>query len=138
MYERDIPERRNPHRGGRFALFFYEQVGSRYYLRFTGLALVLIVLLTVVPTSLILALFLWNRSSAPEEINVNIADPTPDGHVYPAIVPLPPPVTIPRPIQPSTMPKMPTPQMPSASAVNDNRPSTPSPTPTPTPARTPT
>jgi len=33
--EHNIPEDRHPRRGSRFELFFYERVGTRYYLRFT-------------------------------------------------------------------------------------------------------
>lgn len=133
--EHDIPERRDPRRSGRFALIFYEQIGSRYYMRFTRLAVFLVVLLIVVPMVVIFSLFLRQRNRGPENINVNITAPTPGGLEYPAIRPLPPPPTPPKVIQ-KPVPGAPTRQMPSVPAGNDNKLSTPSPTTSPTPART--
>lgn len=43
------PPERGRCRGGRFELFFYEHIGTRYQLRFTRLALGLLVCLTVIP-----------------------------------------------------------------------------------------
>lgn len=134
--EHDIPERRAPRRSGRFALFYFEQIGSRYYLRFTRLAVFLVVVLTVVPMAAIFSLFLRQRNRDSENINVNITAPTPGGLEYPAIRPLPPPPTPPKVIQ-QPVPGMQTRQTPSVPAGNDNKMSTPSPTTSPTPARTP-
>lgn len=135
----DNPESRDSRRSGRFGLFFYEQVGSRYYLRFTGLALFLIVCLTVVSIILIFSLFLWNRTSSPENINVNITVPSPTPHndEQPIIQPAPSAPKLPKVVR-QPRPVMPTPQLPSAPAGNDSRPATPSPTPVPSAARTPT
>ena len=58
-------------RGGRFELFFYERVGTRYYLRFTRLALALVVCLTVVPAVAIFALFLTQSYTDLENANIN-------------------------------------------------------------------
>lgn len=57
----------------RFELFFFETVGNRSYLRFTRLAVVLILCFTVIPIAAILTLFLYNQASInSEEINVNV------------------------------------------------------------------
>ena len=133
--EHNISERRDPNRRGGFELFFYEQVGARYYLRFTRLALFLIVCLTVVPMMLLFALFLWNRNNKTENTNVNIVIPTPTPRDYgkPIILPAPPAPVPPRVTrQPGA--GVPAQQIPPVPAGNDNRP----PTPSPTPARTPT
>lgn len=57
----------------RFELFFFETVGNRSYLRFTRLAVVLILCFTVIPIAAILTLFLYNQASInSEQINVNV------------------------------------------------------------------
>lgn len=63
---------RNWHRGWRFDLFFYEQVRTRYYLRFTRLVLILIVCLTVIPVVAIFALFLTQSHTDLENVNINV------------------------------------------------------------------
>src|SRR5205085_9214200 len=68
---------RPPKRGINLELFFFEQVGSRSYLRFTKLALYLILFMTLVAIAMLLALFVLNRNQKPEEINLNITVPTP-------------------------------------------------------------
>lgn len=73
----DEPAERSRHHGGRFELFFYEQIGTRYYLRVTRLALVLIVCLTVIPLLAISALFYTRRHVDLENVNVNITVPPP-------------------------------------------------------------
>jgi len=62
---------RSWHRGGRVDLFFYEQVRTRYYLRFTQLVLILIVCLTVIPVAAIFALFLTKRHTD-QNVNINV------------------------------------------------------------------
>src|SRR5215210_7036326 len=66
------PTERDTRRGGRFELFFYEQVGERYYLRFTRLALLLIVCLTVIPMVAICALFFTESHTDLENVNIKI------------------------------------------------------------------
>lgn len=124
--------------GGRFDLFFYEQVGTRYYLRFTRLALVLVVCLTVVPAVAIFALFVTNSHADLENVNVNISvEPRAPGnyggshrhtatneHAHAAQG------RSPRGGDPVR-------QTPAAPTVNANAPPTPSPTPSPTPPRPP-
>jgi hypothetical protein len=136
--EHNSPAGHDPRRGRRFELFFFEQVGSRSYLRFTNLALFLIVFLTVVPMAAILTLFLWNRSSESENINVNIVSPasTPQDFSKPIIQrgPLPPPP--PEIIKPRRAGRPPQ-QMPPWPSGNDKAPSTPNLTPLQTPTRTP-
>jgi hypothetical protein len=70
--ENNGPAGRRPRRH-RFELFFFEQVGSsRTYLRFTNLALFLVLFLTLGAMATIIALFLWNSSHEPQETDVNI------------------------------------------------------------------
>ena len=135
------PTERDPRRGGRFELFFYEQVGTRYYLRFTRLALLLIVCLTVIPMLAICALFVTQSRVDLENVNINIrAHPGAPGNDVRLIIQQPPPAPMP------TLPKAgrsqrggePTRQTPAAPGVNANAPPTPSPTPSPTPPRPPT
>jgi hypothetical protein len=66
------PTGRETRRGSRFELFFYEQVGARYYLRFTRLALLLVVCLTVIPMVAICALFFTESHADLENVNINI------------------------------------------------------------------
>lgn len=61
------------HSPKKLELFFFESVGNRSYLRFTKLAVVLILCLTLVSLIGIFTLFLYNRaSSSSEQINVNV------------------------------------------------------------------
>lgn len=129
------------HRGGsRFDLFFYEQVGTRYYLRFTRLALVLVACLTVIPIMAIFALFFTQRRADLKNVNVDITVPprAPANYESPIIQP-PPAVAIPTPPKASRSQrgKEPPRQMPVTPGVNVNAPPTPSPTPSPTPPRPP-
>jgi hypothetical protein len=134
-----LPERES-RRGGRFELFFYEQIGTRSYLRFTRLALVLIVCLTVIPMVAIFALFLTQSHANVDNVNVNIRVAPREPGNYPQQL-----------IQPVLPAAMSTPpkagrsprvgerarQTPAAPALNANTPSTPSPTPSPAPPRPP-
>jgi hypothetical protein len=133
------PTGSDPRRGGRFELFFYEQVGTRYYLRFTRLALVLIVCLTVIPMLAICALFFTQSRVDLENVNINIrAQPGAPGNYGSPIV-MPPPMTMPTPPKVSRSPRGgdPARQTPAAPGSNANGPPTPSPTPSPTPPRPP-
>src|SRR5215213_4817493 len=83
------------YRRGRFELFFYEQVGTRYYLRFTRLALLLIVCLTVIPMVAICALFFTQSRVDLENVNINIrTQPGAPGNDVRLII-QPPPATMP-------------------------------------------
>ena len=137
--ERNIPEGSNRRHWGPFDLFYFEQVGPRSKLRFTRLALFLILCLTVVPMAALLALLAWNRSDRPQDVDVNITVPTPTPNDYskPIIQPATPAPAPPSIIQ-KHVPAATSPQMPAAPPVGDDRLSTPSPTPSPTPMRTPT
>jgi hypothetical protein len=135
------PEGHGRHRGSRFELFFWEQDGTtRYYLRFTRLALVLVVCLTVIPVAAIFALFFTQSRVDFEDVNVNIRTPpsAPRNYGSPIIQTTTPPV----------MPAAPKAgrsprggetrrQTPAAPVSNANAPPTPSPTPSPTPPRSP-
>lgn len=142
--EQNIPERCDLRRGGRFELFFYERVGTRYYLRFTNLALVLVVCLTVIPCVAILALYYKQSRAAPEDANVNIrVEPRPPANygtiVMPPPVAMPPPVVMPSPPKVSRSPRggEPARKTPAAPGLNANTRLTPTPTPSPTPPRPP-
>src|SRR4051812_27883373 len=73
--ERNIPGGSNPKRRRGFELFFYESSGNRYYLRFTRLALVLVVCLTVIPAVAIFAIFFTQSRADLGNVNVNIRQP---------------------------------------------------------------
>jgi hypothetical protein len=78
-------------RRGRYNLFYFEQVGSRSYLRFTRLGLILILLFTVLPVIVILSLFLINRSTPSPDVDVTIKPrPADNTSTYPAIKQQPP------------------------------------------------
>jgi hypothetical protein len=135
------PPRGGRRRGGRFELFFYEQVGSRYYLRFTRLALVLVVCLTVVPAAAIFAIFFTQSRVDFEDVNVNIRTPpsAPRNYGSPIIQTTTPPV-MPAVPKAGRSPRggEPIRQRPAAPNINANAPPTPSPTPSPTPPKPPT
>jgi hypothetical protein len=122
-------------RGGRFELFFYEQVGTRYYLRFTRLALLLVVCLTVIPMLAILALFFTQSRVDLENVNINIrSQPQSPGNDVRLIIQQPPPPA-PMPTPPkagrSQRGGEPTRQTPAAPGLNNNAPPTPTPSPMP-------
>jgi hypothetical protein len=133
------PEEHSRHRGGRFELFFYEQVGTRYYLRFTRLALALVICLTVIPILAIFALFFTQRHTSLENVNVEITVPPQTPRNYEAPIIQPPPVAIPAPPKAGRSQRSgePARQTPAAPSVNANAPTTPSRTPSPTPAKPP-
>jgi hypothetical protein len=135
-----LPEH-DSRRGGRFELFFYEydQARARYYLRFTRLALVLVVCLTVIPMLAIITLFVTNSHVDLENVNINVrVEPRAPGNYGGPIV-MPPPTTIPTPPKVSRSPRggEPARQTPAAPSSNANAPPTPSPTPSPTPPQPP-
>ncbi len=134
----DEPGGRGRHRGGRFELFFLEQVGgSRYHLRFTRLALILVVCLTVIPCAAILTLYYKQSRAQPEDVNINIrvAPRAPD--INPRLIQPAPPATPPPKVGISPRVGEPARQTPTASTMNANAPPTPSPTPAPAPPRPP-
>src|SRR5829696_6328327 len=92
------PTGSNPHHRRRFELFFYEQVGTRYYLRFTRLALLLIVCLTVIPMVAICALFFTESHADLENVNINIRSQSQaPGNDVRLIIQQPPPAPMPTP-----------------------------------------
>lgn len=139
-----LPEH-NSRRGGRFELFYYERVdssvgsrvGSRYYLRFTRLALILVVCLTVIPCVAILTLYYKQSRARPEDVNINIrvAPRAPD--INPQLIRPAPPATPPPKVGIIPGVGEPARQTPTAPTKNANAPPTPSPTPSPAPPRTP-
>ena len=137
--EQDTPEYHQPRRGRRFELFFYEQVGTRYYLRFTRLALALVVCLTVIPAVAILALFLTQSHADLENVNINVRVAPREPGNYPQLIQPPPPAALPTPPKAGRSPRVgePARQTPAAPALNANARPTPSPTPSPTPPRPP-
>jgi hypothetical protein len=81
-------------------LFYYKKVGSRYYFRFTRLALAIIVGLTIGSIIMILGFFfLSDHYSTQEKVNVNITTPnssyTPSQIIQPAPAPQPKPNKLP-------------------------------------------
>lgn len=126
---------RHDARRRRFELFFYERVGSRYYLRFTNLALALVVCLTVIPCAAILAIYYQQSRAVLDNVNINIRGPGPPAN-YGTIIPRPTAMPPPR-VGRSPGGDDPTRQTPAAPGFNVNAPFTPSPTPSPTPPRPP-
>ena len=61
-----------------FSMFYWEQDGNRYYLRFTPLAVLLVIGLTIVSLAAILIMFsVRSQHSASKETNVNIITTAP-------------------------------------------------------------
>lgn len=134
--ERNVPGGSDHQHRRRFELFYFELVGTRYHLRFTRLALVLVVCLTVIPMVAIFALFVTNSHVDLENVNINVrVEPRAPGNYGGPIV-MPPPTTISTPAKVSRSPRggEPARQTP---ALNANGTPSPSPTPSPTPARLP-
>src|SRR5215211_444508 len=97
--ERNVPGGSDHQHRRRFELFFYEQVGTRYYLRFTRLALLLIVCLTIIPMVAICALFFTESHADLENVNINIKSQSqaPGNDVRLIIQQPPPPAPMPTP-----------------------------------------
>ena len=76
----------------RYSLFYFEQIGSRSYLRITRLGLILVLLFTVIPIIALLSLFLINRSTPTPDVDVTVRPmPAADTLPYPATeLPSPP------------------------------------------------
>ena len=139
--EYNSPAGHDPRHGRRFELFFfeYDQARSRYHLRFTRLALVLVGCLTVISMLAIFALFVTQSHTDLENVNINVrVEPRAPGNYGGPIV-MPPPPTIPTPPKVSRSPRggEPARQTLAAPGSNANAPPTPSPTPSPTPPRPP-
>lgn len=137
--ERHDPAERGPgSRAGGFRLVYLEQIGSPHYLRFTRLALLLIVCLILIPILLLFTLYLSRKHAGPKDVDIDIVVPTPTPRDYnkPIIQPAAPPPTPPKVRQPgvNVAPR----QTPVAPNGNANGSFTPSPTPSPTLARPPT
>ncbi len=76
----------------RHSFYYYEQIGSRFYLRITRLGLILILLFTFLPVIAILSLFIRNQSTPMPNVDVNIKPmPTANTSIYPIIKQQPPP-----------------------------------------------
>ena len=110
--EFDEPGGRGRRLGGRFGLFFFEreQGGTRYQLRFTRLALALVVCLTVIPCVAILAIYYKQSRVDLDNVNVNISvRPRPPANygiiVMPPPVAMTPPVVMPSPPRVSRSPR---------------------------------
>lgn len=130
--ERNVQGESNPQRR-RFELFFYEQIGARYYLRFTRLALVLIVCLTVIPALAIFGIFLTQSHADLENVNINIRTAPQAPGNYPQLIKAPPPAPMPTPPKAGRSPRggEPARQTPVTPGLNTHTSPTPSPTPSP-------
>lgn len=106
------------HRGrGGNGLFYFEDDGSRLTLRFTQLAVVLVVLFTVIPVSALFILFLSRADPADTKVDVNVRMLPPVGVSTSPLIHQPPPPKLkiqrPEPLPsvpsaPSTVPTDPT------------------------------
>lgn len=76
-YDRDAHDQPSRYRG--LDLWFYEQRGSRYYLRLTRIGLAVMIVPTVLAVIAITALFFYRNSTPVEkpDININVQS-TPD------------------------------------------------------------
>ncbi|HKC63539.1 MAG TPA: hypothetical protein VKB86_07870 [Pyrinomonadaceae bacterium] len=120
----------------KYELFYFEKIGNRTYLRFTWLAVILILFITIIPFVVVLAIFLYNQSqNSLDQMNVNIhtassPDVTTNRNI---IIPMPtqqlppaPKVRV-RPVPPITIPSA----TPNEYDRNANEQMTPSQTPKP-------
>src|SRR5215210_2400141 len=123
----DNQPERDPRRDMRFELFFYEYepVRSRYHLRFTRLALLLIVCLTVIPMVAICALFFTESHADLENVNINIRSHSEaPGNDVRLIIQQPPPAPMPTPPRVGRIPRAggPARQTPPPPPLNANAP----------------
>jgi len=126
----------------KLALFFYERKGSRYYLRLTPLAVILIVGLTAVSLAAILIMFLINSRRDPsKDLNLNIVMPSPSPRSpnNPVIRQAPPAAPLPQVYRPSqsNMPATPRLSPIPGTSANDNEQVVPQQTPSPQPTNPP-
>jgi hypothetical protein len=108
------------HSSKKLELFFFETVGNRSYLRFTKLAVILILCLTLISLVGIFTLFLYNRaSSSSEQINVNVrAIPSPTATPFRnVIIQAPPPQSPPPKMR--MQPLLPAPTLPATPLESD-------------------
>jgi hypothetical protein len=122
----------------KFELFYFEKVGTRYQLRFTRLAVLLIIGLTVVSIVSILVIFLISsQQMASESVNVNVSVPTrtvaPSDK--PILKPPPPAPRLPKVAQPVY--RTPTPSSTPPPAKNSNGQTIPKQTPQSSPSESP-
>ena len=133
LEDRTLNESEPPVRRRNFEFFFYEQLGSRLYLRFTRLGVITILLFTLIPISTILLLFLFQEPA--REVNVNIT--TPPERPYDSnksIIKAPPPAFTPKPIRRTPI-IVPTPPLLPSPVRNRSETPTAKPSPTRTPDR---
>ena len=125
-------------RGSRLELFFYERVGTRYYLRFTNLSLALVVFLTVIPCVVILALYFKQSRADLDNVNINVrVEPQPPANYGTIVMPPPPAMPTPPKAGRNLRGGAPAREATAAPGVNANTTLTPSPTPSPTPPKPP-
>jgi hypothetical protein len=131
--ERNVPGGSNPQHRRRFELFFFEQFGTVYRLRFTRLALLLIICLTVIPMLAIIALFVTQSHADLENVNVNVRTAPQASGNYPQLIKAPPAAPMPTPPKAGRRPRggEPMRQTPVTPGLNTNTPPTSSPTPSP-------
>lgn len=98
-----------PRQKRRFELFFFESVNGRTYLRFTRLAVALIIALTVIPLAALLILFLSRPAVDDTKVDVTIR-PRPDStSTNGPIIKQPPPQRLPPTLRHQPMPPAPSP-----------------------------
>lgn len=85
-------------RSRRYALWYLQQEGLRFYLRFTLLGVIVVVLLTIIPIIAIFSLFIiGNSSSDIDNVNISITPRAPSyDDTRTLIKPAPPPPTLPK------------------------------------------
>lgn len=120
--DKQFKQSQPPPTRGKIGLFYYERVGSRYYLHFTRLTVMLVVGLTVISIVTLLALFfLSGQRDVLKEVNVNITIPKPSPNLPTQTIIQPTPVQQPKPIKQPII-NIPAPSPPKVDGITTNAP----------------
>lgn len=106
-------------------------------MRFTRLALVLVVFLTVIPALAILGIFLTQSHADLENVNVNVRTAPQAPGNYPQLIKAPPPAAMPTPPKAGRSPRGGEPARRTSVTPGLNTNTSPTPSPTPSPPRPP-
>lgn len=118
------PRNTQPAHGGRSPrLFYFERAGQRARLRFTRLAVILLICLIVVPATTLFVLFLLRDDPAEMKVDINVRTLPPLEAPSPPLIIQPPTPPPPKPVTPRSPVPAPSPPItPLASAETNARP----------------
>ncbi len=133
LEDQSLDESKHPARRRSLELIYHEQRGTRLYLRFTRLGVIIILLLTVIPLVAILFLFVSNQPNKNINLNVTVPSPSPYSPEKTILRQPPPAPSLPK--VDTTIPALPSPL---TSDRNSNEQILPKQTPQPTPSKPPT